>query len=91
MARFSFCFSADYPALRAFVTALQREVSSGEVPLQKSFVQTQLLPRKLTATGRLFIRMGLKGLAAAGKGLWRTSPLCPNESYISVPKRFSCA
>lgn len=55
--------TADCHNLQAIVASEQQEMSSG-VPLQKSFVQTQLHPRKLTATGMLRVRMGLKGLAA---------------------------
>lgn len=58
---FVFGFATDCHAPRAIVASLQREMSSGEVPLQKSFVQTQLLPRKLTAAGMLSVRMGLEG------------------------------
>lgn len=50
-----FGFAIDCHTLQAIVAPQQQERSS-EVPLQKSFVQTQLLPRKLTATGTLGVR-----------------------------------
>lgn len=51
-----FGFATDCHTLQATVAPQQQERSSREVPLQKGFVQTQLLPRKLTATGMLSVR-----------------------------------
>ncbi|KAF4795156.1 hypothetical protein TURU_095216 [Turdus rufiventris] len=59
---------------------------SREVPLQKNFVQMQLLPRKLAATGMLSI--GLKAIAVIGVYV---TVLCLKQSHLSVPKGFVCA
>lgn len=83
-----FGFTTDCHALQAIVASQQQGMSSGEVPLQKSFVQTQLLPRKLTAAGMLGVRKGLKGLAAIGVYLALS---CPKSSHFSAPKGFVCA
>jgi len=57
-----FGFATDCHNPQAIVASLQREVSSGEVPLQISVVQTQLLPRELAAAGMLSVRTGLQSL-----------------------------
>lgn len=61
-----FGFTTDCHTLQAIVASQQQEMSSGEVPLQKSFVQMQLLPRKLTPTGMLSVRMGWKAQQLLG-------------------------
>lgn len=77
MVCFGFCFSTGSLNLQDIVTSLQWEMSSREVPLQKTFLPTQLLPGN--------------SQPQVGKGLHYTLLLCPNESRFSLAKGSVCA
>lgn len=77
MVCFGFCFSTGSLNLQDIVTSLQWEMSSREVPLQKTFLPTQLLPEN--------------SQPQVGKGLHYTLLLCPNESRFSLAKGSVCA
>lgn len=67
-----FGFTTDCNTLQAIVASQQQETAAEKFPCRKT-VQTQLLPRELTATGMLSV--GLTAVAVFGVYI---ALLCPN-------------